>query len=592
MVDNFLDLAHFPFTHLGTFGDPDDIEVPAVLRRARRAGVHVRLRPLDEAARRLDGRRAFEVGAAPLDVVVRRAVRDPAAHRLPGRRRRADDPVLPPAGRRHHHQAVLLRPAQRHRRRTHHGRGHGGVPAGRRRGGPGAARADRVEGRAARRPGRGAHPRRPDHARDAPGPARPRARRPRRPRRDAAPSPVRRRGDRAARGSPPLAGVRRRARAVDRRRAGRLGERHGRHAGRGDRPDRRRRPATCTGGRRGPRCGRRPAACSSAATLAFVAALLTATVPPLRRAITRLAAIANAAPWVAVAPCLLVVLGRDRGPDGGRRARRVLLRVRRRPPSGSSAAPRSAHDVLTALGAPPLGPGARRAAARRAGRRSLDGLKLAAPAALAGAIFGEWYGAERGLGVLLHQRRCRAAAPSGCGPRRCSARRAGSSRSRCFALVAPRRWSSRYGIVDRADRRAGGRRPAPGADGALVELVTAVAHRRRAGRRSGGRGSSSPTSRRSSCPARRGCGTTSSTRRATTSSADRRHAAHGGDRPRARRRRRRRRRRRSPSRTPAPRRRRRADRRRAGGHAARRPAPAVRPGLRLRAVDGARSSPR
>ena len=30
-----------------------------------------------------------------------------------------------------------------------------------------------------------------------------------------------------------------------------------------------------------------------------------------------------------------------------------------------------------------------------------DGLKLAAPAALAGAVFGEWYGAERGLGVLL-----------------------------------------------------------------------------------------------------------------------------------------------------------------------------------------------
>jgi vanillate O-demethylase monooxygenase subunit len=28
MVDNFLDVAHFPFTHTGTFGDPDDIEVP------------------------------------------------------------------------------------------------------------------------------------------------------------------------------------------------------------------------------------------------------------------------------------------------------------------------------------------------------------------------------------------------------------------------------------------------------------------------------------------------------------------------------------------------------------------------------------
>lgn len=27
MVDNFLDLAHFPFTHTATFGDPDDLEV-------------------------------------------------------------------------------------------------------------------------------------------------------------------------------------------------------------------------------------------------------------------------------------------------------------------------------------------------------------------------------------------------------------------------------------------------------------------------------------------------------------------------------------------------------------------------------------
>lgn len=28
MVDNFLDLAHFPFTHTETFGDPDGVEVP------------------------------------------------------------------------------------------------------------------------------------------------------------------------------------------------------------------------------------------------------------------------------------------------------------------------------------------------------------------------------------------------------------------------------------------------------------------------------------------------------------------------------------------------------------------------------------
>ena len=32
---------------------------------------------------------------------------------------------------------------------------------------------------------------------------------------------------------------------------------------------------------------------------------------------------------------------------------------------------------------------------------TIDGLRLAGPAALAGAIFGEWYGAPRGIGVLL-----------------------------------------------------------------------------------------------------------------------------------------------------------------------------------------------
>ena len=147
---------------------------PAVLGRARRAGVHLRLRPLDQAIGRFDGRRGVRGGAAALDVVVRRPVRHPAAHRLPGRRRRAHDPVLPPARRCHHDEAVLLRHPQRHRRRAHCGRGHGRLPAGRRRGGPRAPRADRVEGRATRRPGRGAHPRRPDHARDAPGPPRPR----------------------------------------------------------------------------------------------------------------------------------------------------------------------------------------------------------------------------------------------------------------------------------------------------------------------------------------------------------------------------------------------------------------------------------
>jgi ABC-type nitrate/sulfonate/bicarbonate transport system permease component len=134
-------------------------------------------------------------------------------------------------------------------------------------------------------------------------------------------------------------------------------------------------------------------------SLAFVAALVAASVPFLRRSITRLAAIANAAPWVAVAPCLIIVLGKSRGPTAVA-ALAVFFYVFISTTIGLGAAPAAAHDVASVLGA-----------SRRQRLWSVqlpaawpsiaDGLKLAAPAALAGAIFGEWYGAPRGLGVLL-----------------------------------------------------------------------------------------------------------------------------------------------------------------------------------------------
>jgi ABC-type nitrate/sulfonate/bicarbonate transport system permease component len=134
-------------------------------------------------------------------------------------------------------------------------------------------------------------------------------------------------------------------------------------------------------------------------TLAFLAALLAAAVPTLRRAIARLAAIANAAPWVAVGPCLLVILGRERGPMA-LAAIAVFFFVFVSASIGLGSAPRASTDMLHALGA-----------SRRLRLRTLqlpvclpslvDGLRLAAPAALAGTIFGEWYGAQRGLGVLL-----------------------------------------------------------------------------------------------------------------------------------------------------------------------------------------------
>jgi ABC-type nitrate/sulfonate/bicarbonate transport system permease component len=133
--------------------------------------------------------------------------------------------------------------------------------------------------------------------------------------------------------------------------------------------------------------------------LAFVAALLAAGVPVLRAGISRFATIANAAPWVAVAPCMLVILGRERGPSAVA-ALAVFFFVFVSTSVGLGATPAASHHLLSALGTP------RRRVLRLvqlpgAWPSVVDGCKLAAPAAMAGAIFGEWYGAQRGLGVLL-----------------------------------------------------------------------------------------------------------------------------------------------------------------------------------------------
>ena len=133
--------------------------------------------------------------------------------------------------------------------------------------------------------------------------------------------------------------------------------------------------------------------------IAFIAALLAVSVPALRGFVVRLAAVANAAPWVAVAPCLLIVLGREQGPVAVA-ALAVFFPIFVSTSVGLAAAPAATHDVATALG---VGRFRRLWSVQLPASwpSTADGLKLAAPAALAGAVFGEWYGAERGLGVLL-----------------------------------------------------------------------------------------------------------------------------------------------------------------------------------------------
>ena len=85
-------------------------------------------------------------------------------------------------------------------------------------------------------------------------------------------------------------------------------------------------------------------------SLAFIAALVAAGVPFLRRSITRLAAIANAAPWVAVAPCLIIILGKSRGPTAVA-ALAVFFFIFISTTVGLSAAPAATHDVASVLGA-------------------------------------------------------------------------------------------------------------------------------------------------------------------------------------------------------------------------------------------------
>ena len=377
----------------------------------------------------------FEVADAPLDVVVRRPVRDAPAHRVPRRRRRADDPVLPPAGRRHARPSCTASTSATTsptvaRRSTTRWRSSSPSPPRTRRCSSASSskaipldlqaevhtRADRIT------------------RRDAPRPRRPRRAARRSDGRDARPSrpPV------ATRAALMLARRRRgaAARAVDRRRARRLGERHGRHAGRGRRADRRRAtPATSTPGR--------PTATvwSAAARASSIGGALGVR----RRARRR----GRPGPAPRHHPARR---DRQRRAVGRGRARACSSSSaatgdrRRSPPSPCSSscsssttvglvAPRrgSAHDVLHRARRPARVRGSAPCSSRRAGRPSLDGLKLAAPAALAGRHLRRVVRRPTGARRAAASPPCRAAVPSGCGRRRCSARRAGCSRSACSA---------------------------------------------------------------------------------------------------------------------------------------------------------------
>ena len=135
------------------------------------------------------------------------------------------------------------------------------------------------------------------------------------------------------------------------------------------------------------------------AGLAVVAGSAGVLAPRLRGLIESAAAGLNSIPWILLGPLLVLVVPRWIGPVAIA-ALAVFFYVFVAVSTGLSAAAPAHHELLSALGASRL---ARfwRLQLPAATPDLVDGLRLAVPAALVGAIFGEWFGADGGLGLLL-----------------------------------------------------------------------------------------------------------------------------------------------------------------------------------------------
>lgn len=133
--------------------------------------------------------------------------------------------------------------------------------------------------------------------------------------------------------------------------------------------------------------------------LAVLSAIVASQLRPVRRLVAHVAALANSAPWVAVGPVVLVVAGRNSGPVAIA-ALAVYFYFFVATSVGLAAAEGALRDVFASCGA-------RRwmrvvyLQVPRALPAFFEGVKLAAPAAVAGTVYGEWYGSTKGIGVLL-----------------------------------------------------------------------------------------------------------------------------------------------------------------------------------------------
>ena len=122
-------------------------------------------------------------------------------------------------------------------------------------------------------------------------------------------------------------------------------------------------------------------------------------VPLLRRGSDRLAAVLNSVPSIALGPIFLVLLNRESTPAAVSSIH-VFFIVFVSVSSGLQRATAAHRDLFAVLGADRF-KRFRRLELPAALPALVSGLRLAWPAALIGAIIGEWFGAPRGIGILI-----------------------------------------------------------------------------------------------------------------------------------------------------------------------------------------------
>lgn len=133
--------------------------------------------------------------------------------------------------------------------------------------------------------------------------------------------------------------------------------------------------------------------------IALVIGVAVVFVPVLRPGVDQLATIQNAIPFMALAPILLATVPREAVP-AAMAACTTFFPIYIAVVAGLRAAPAALHDVCTVYGA---------SRSQRLVRAMLpasvpviaNGLKVAMPLAIVGAVIGEWFGSSGGVGPVL-----------------------------------------------------------------------------------------------------------------------------------------------------------------------------------------------